>query len=48
MKKQKIVFLIDLTCNGKIQGQPCETIQKYMNKYYSSKMIEKLLKRDEK
>ena len=31
-EETKIVFLIDLTCNGKIQGQPCETIQKYYHK----------------
>ena len=47
-QESKIVYFLDLTCNGKIQCEPCETIQKYMNKYYSSKMMEKLLKRDEK
>ena len=43
-----IVYFLDLTCNGTIQCRPCEEIQKYMNKYYSPKMLEKLLKRDEK
>ena len=43
-----IVYFLDLTCKGTIQCRPCEEIQKYMNKYYSPKMLEKLLKRDEK
>ena len=47
-QESKITYFLELTCNGKIQCQPCETIQKYMNKYYSPKMMEKLLKRDEK
>ena len=47
-EESNIVYFLDLTCNGKVQCKPCEEIQKHMDKYYSSKMIEKLKKRDEK
>jgi len=46
--ESNIVYFLDLTCNGKVQCKPCEEIQKNMDKYYSSKMIEQLKKRDEK
>ena len=45
-KESEIVYKLNLTCNGKIQCQPCEKMQKYMKKYYAPEILEKLLKRD--
>ena len=45
-KESEIVYLIKLTCNGKIQCKPCERMQQFMKKYYEPEMVEQLLKRD--
>jgi len=45
-KESEIVYKVNLICNGKIQCQPCERMQTFMEKYYSPEMIEKLKKRD--
>lgn len=51
-KKEKnqgeIVFMLNLTCNGKIQCQPCQEMQKYMEKYYGTQLYNAIMKRDEK
>ena len=46
-KESEIVYKLNLTCNGKNQQcGPCERMQKFMDKYYEPKILEKLLKRD--
>jgi len=45
-KESEIAYIINLTCNGKIQCKPCETMQQFMKQYYSHEMYEQLMKRD--
>ena len=41
----EIVFMLNLTCNGKIQCQPCQEMQKYMEKYYGTQLYNAIMKR---
>ena len=47
-KESEIIYKLNLTCNGKVQCNPCERMQNFMKKYYAPEIYENLLKRDAK
>ena len=46
--ENKIDFLIDCTCNGKIQCEPCKRMEENIEKYYGENLYNAIKKRDEK
>ena len=46
--ENNIDYLVDLTCNGKVQCEPCQRMQENMEKYYGSTLCKAIIKRDER
>ena len=46
--EKDIDYLVDLTCNGKIQCEPCQRMQEHMEHYYGPELYKALLIRDQK
>ena len=46
--ENNIDYLVDLTCNGKIQCNPCKRMQENMEKYYGTKLCQAIKKRDDR
>ena len=47
-KERDIQYIIDLTCNGKIQCEPCRRMQENMQKYYEPDLYKAIILRDER
>ena len=48
LSEKNINYILDLTCNGKIQCEPCKRMQENMEKYYDPALKEAILRRDQK
>ncbi len=48
LSEKTINYLLDLTCNGIIQCEPCKRIEENMEKYYEPALKEAILRRDKK
>ena len=48
LEDNNIIFLLNLTCNGKIQCKPCQRMEQNIEKYFDPDVYRAIKKRDEK